>query len=420
MSAPPDIRSQLRSLSIPKDQRPASAQGPAPAKRLASSAPAKARRSMRPFVIVGVLLVVGVALVAGALKLKDSVGGGEPPPATRLLAIHARSDGESPPVFTAAGKIVSDHKVLVNTKVSGQIIGLAFEQGDRVQKGQVMARIEDILYKARRDQCAAQVEKTKASLQFNTVNFERISRLYKTGNAPEMEFIDAKRAFEEAQAQLGVDKAALDYAQKALTDCELTAPISGVILERNVEIGDFVAAEGGRGAQANAQLASIADMSMLRVEVDVSELDIARVKKDMPCTIKPDAYKDRRYKGHVMWLDPGANYSKATVQVKVRIDNPDDSLRVEGSAQVAFLAEEPRDLKNQAATIWIPASASLRDADGKTARVFVAVDGKLKQQAVKIGRESGSQLEIVGGLSEGQSILVDGLDKAADGQVIKP
>ena len=73
---------------------------------------------------------------------------------------------------------------------------------------------------------------------------------------------------------------------------------------------------------------------MLRVEVDISELDITRLHKNMPCRITPDAYKDRNYTGHIMWLDPGANYSKATVQVKVRIDNPDEFLRVEGSAKV--------------------------------------------------------------------------------------
>ena len=114
----------------------------------------------------------------------------------------------------------------------------------------------------------------------------------------------------------------------------MVAPIAGVILERDVEVGDFVSAEGGRSAMANSQFASIADMTKLRVEVDVSELDIARLRTDLPCVVVPDAYKDRRYHGHVMWLDPGANYAKATVQVKVRIDDPDDYLRVEGAAQV--------------------------------------------------------------------------------------
>jgi multidrug efflux pump subunit AcrA (membrane-fusion protein) len=191
-----------------------------------------------------------------------------------------------------------------------------------------------------------------------------------------------------------------------------------VILTRDVGVGDFVAAEGGRGAMANSQLGSIADMAALRVEVDVSELDIARVRRDMPCLVTPDARKDRKYPGRVMWIDPGANYSKATVGVKVRIENPDDTLRVEGSAQVAFLNEMPKNAPaTQTATrIWIPASASLPDGDGKIAKVFVAVDGRLRSTPITVGRKSGDQIEVVDGLEEGQSIASGPLDKIRDGQ----
>jgi HlyD family secretion protein len=159
-------------------------------------------------------------------------------------------------------------------------------------------------------------------------------------------------------------------------------------------------------------------MTKLRVEVDVSELDIARIRTAMPCTITPDAYKDRRYTGSVLWLDPGANYSKATVQVKVRIENPDDYLRVEGSAQVAFLTEPPQsqDSASQAPALWIPATACIPDSSGATAKVFVVSDGRLHAKTVSTGRRSGTQIEITSGLMEGQSIAADGLDKLKDGQ----
>src|SRR5690606_8225607 len=130
----------------------------------------------------------------------------------------------------------------------------------------------------------------------------------------DIEFADARRALNEARAQVEQSQAALDWAEKVLRDCDVLAPIAGVVLERNVEVGDFVAAEGGLGANANAQFGTIADMTKLRVEVDISELDIARLRKGMRCRITPDAYKDRRYPGYIMWIDPGANYSKATVQ----------------------------------------------------------------------------------------------------------
>ena len=414
MEAPSDIRTQLRSLSIAKDQRPATKK---------ASARSKVSRKSWLRVAAGItaliVIYLGVRLLSGLAG--PSAAGTE---GVRLMTVTSRAQSQAPPIFTAAGKIVSDHRVEVMAKVSGQIVSLHFEQGDRVEKDQLLAKIEDINYKARRDQAAAELEKAKATLAYQQVNYDRISRLHEASNAPDIEFSDARRWLDEAKAQVDSTSAMLDFAQKALNDCEVKAPIAGVVLERNVEVGDFVAAEGGRGMIANAQFAAIADMTALRVEVDVSELDIARIRKDMPCEITPDAYKDRRYRGHVMWIDPGANYSKATVQVKVRIDNPDDHLRVEGSAQVAFLSEAVADSQgagpSSTATIWIPKSACIPDSQAKTARVFVATDGKLHQTIVKTGRESGSQIEVVSGLSSGQSIAVDDVEKLSEGQRVKP
>lgn len=368
-----------------------------------------------------ILLFIGAGLYFGSQKLDlaGMIGGDKAEAAPlRLVTVTSRDLSQPMPILTATGKIVSDHKVLVNTKVSGQIVDLLFEQGDRVEKGQVLARIEDVIYRARRDEAAAQVEQARASVAYQKINFARIKDLFGRNAAPDIEFAAAKRDFDEAMARLSASEATLVWAQKALSDCEVQAPIAGVLLERNVEVGDFVAAEGGRGAIANAQLCTIADMTKLRVEVDISELDIARLKEDMPATIIPDAYKDRKYNGHVMWLDPGANYSKATVQVKVRIDDPDDFLRVEGSAQVAFLAEPPDSsaTAESGSSIWIPASACQREPTGSDGRVFVAADGRLKAVSVQLGRQVGNQIEVLSGLASGQSIVVDGLDKLTDGQ----
>lgn len=352
-------------------------------------------------------------------KLGAAVSGSPEASPVRLMQVSVGSEPQAQPVLTATGKIVSDHRVAVATKVSGQIIALYFEQGDRVDKGQLLARVEDVLYRARQDEAAARLVRSTANLAFQKVNFERVAGLVKSESAPDIEYADAKRALDEAQATVAADRATLDFTQKTLSDCEVTAPIAGVVLTRNVEVGDFVAAEGGRGANANAQFAIIADMSKLRVEVDISEMDIIRIRKDMPCTIIPDAYKNRQYRGYVMWLDPGANYSKATVQAKVRIEDPDDYLRVEGSAQVAFLAEPPREEASHAATaIWIPTSACLVDASGKTGIVFLATKERLRRTTIHLGRRHANQLEVTGGLTAGQSIVVDGLDRLTDGQPV--
>jgi RND family efflux transporter MFP subunit len=406
MAAPPNIRTQLRRLAIDKDRRPA---------RLAAASV----RSWRPlrwgFAVAGIV-AVGAGLLFVARKAPALLSGADTAPEVRLVTVAVRQPDQPMAVHTATGKIVSDHTVEVSTKVSGQIVGLYFEQGDVVEKGVLLARIEDVVYRALRDQAAATVEKSRASLEYQFINLPRVEKLHGQQNAPDIELADARRAADEARAQLAADEAQLDFAQKALTDCEVLAPIGGVILERNVEVGDFVAAEGGIGANANAQFGTIVDTSKLRVEVDVSELDIARLENRMACVITPDAYKDRRYTGHVMWIDPGADYSKATVQVKVRIDEPDDALRVEGSAQVAFLTGPLESDAGAAASLWIPASACLSDDAGDGGRVFVAAEGRLRQVSVRLGRRVGNQLEVVDGLSAGDCVAAEKLAELRDGQ----
>lgn len=411
MNAPTEIRAQLATLKIPKDQRPE------------SGSTGRRRGGGGKWLVLFVFLVIaGVGAYYGRQHLGRVMISSAAADEVRLMKVAVRGEAEAPPVLTATGKIVSDHKVQVTTKVSGQIVALFFEQGDRAEKGQLLARIEDVIYRARRDEAAARLEKAKAALKFAKFNYERTAGLFRQNIAPQIEYAEAERALHEAEAEKDAAQAVLDFTQKALNDCEVVAPIAGVVLERNVEVGDFVAAEGGRGANANAQFALIADMTKLRVEVDVSELDIARLKTGMPCTVTPEAYKDRRYTGQVMWLDPGANYSKATVQVKVRIDNPDEYLRVEGSAQVVFQTESPATAPattRAAPAIWIPNSACLPDPSGTNAKVFVLTEGRLKATTVTIGRRSGGQIEVIDGLSAGQSIAIDGLEKLTDGQRVR-
>jgi RND family efflux transporter MFP subunit len=403
----PELREQLRSLSIPREQRP----GATPA----------GRRSRR---FAGVVLLLVIALGLAGYVVWDKWGTRvpiltavtSPPMPIRLLKVQAQRPADVTPTLTATGKIVSDHHVDVATKVSGQIVALFFEQGDHVKRGQLLARIEDVLPQARRDEAVANLAKARADFEYQKVNFTRVQALAQTGQASDIEFAEARRAYDEAQATVAAGEATLAYAEKVLDDCQVLAPIDGVILERDVEVGDFVAAEGGRGAMANSQLGSIADMTQLRVEVDVNELDVARLWPEMPCVVIPDANKDRHYRGRVLWIDPGANYAKATVQVKVRIDEPDDSLRVEGAAQVQFLSGEPGAAAALSAGLWIPLSAVQVDGDGHAGRVLIAQDGRLRAVPVTLGRRERDSVEVISGLSAGQEIAAEGLERLVDGQ----
>ncbi|MBL8880455.1 MAG: efflux RND transporter periplasmic adaptor subunit [Phycisphaerales bacterium] len=413
MNAQHQLRDKLQSLSIPRDQRPQSAGGGDRTRTRSGGGTAW----IIALVIAGLGGTFAWNQYGGRIRpllaeILSSPGSANPKP--RLMTVTTQRASEIGAVQTATGKIVSDHEVDVATKVSGQVVELKFEQGDRVEKNQVLARIEDVIYRARRDSAAAMLEKSRASHEYQKFNYQRVKRLFETNQASETEVNDTVRWYNEAKAQMDADAAALALAEKQFRDCEVLAPISGVVLERSVEVGDFVAAEGGRGAMANSQFGVIADMSKLRVEVDISELDIHRIQRGMPCSIIPDAQKDRRYTGQVMWVDPGANYAKATVQVKVRVNDPDDALRVQGTAQVQFL-REASSAGDSKPMIFIPLAAVIASADGASGKVYVKSEGKLRERTVHLGARTATNVEITEGLSDGDMIAAEGIDKLRDG-----
>jgi HlyD family secretion protein len=228
----------------------------------------------------------------------------------------------------------------------------------------------------------------------------------------------ALAAVDVARAQVDAAAAVRDLEHKRLSDCDVIAPITGVVVERSAEVGDFVAAEGGRGGIANSQFVTLADMTRLRVEVDITEQDIAKLAKDMPCTVIPEAYRDRRYDGKVMWVDPQGNYSKATVQVKVRIFSPDAHLRIEGAVKVEFRPLGSEAQAGRPPAIWLPDSAV--DGLPSAPRVQTLEGNRIRIVPVKVGDRSGKQVQILSGLTAGATVVSEFRPDLPDGRIIRP
>lgn len=366
-------------------------------------------------------------------------------------------------VLVANGKIVSDVRVNVATKVSGQITDLYIEQGDTVEKGQVLARIETDVYEAQRDQAKAGVEQLRRTItqtkanhkrdlaavdearsdyEWRKYNYDRLKNLAERHQASDVELTEARLTLEGAaaalskadatakstesaitvmEAELEASDAALRLQQKRLDDCAIRAPVSGVILERNAQVGDFLAAEGGLGANANAQLVSIADMTLLRVEIDVSERDIHRLHANQRARITPDAYQSDVFDGHVMWIDPIGDYARAIVQVKVRIENPKPELRIEGSAKVEFLAARSKTPTTQSADrFWLPLETVKIPPGNDSPLVFTIINDRAVATPVTIGMRTAKTVEVISGVYPGMEIIADHLDQIKDGTLVSP
>jgi HlyD family secretion protein len=214
---------------------------------------------------------------------------------------------------------------------------------------------------------------------------------------PRQEEIDSLRG------QVEQNKGALAYAETNLANTIIRAPVTGTILERAVEKGEFVTTSfvGDRGAKG--YVVSIADLNDLEVELDISQNDFAKLHSGQHGIITTDAFPDLKYDGFIKEISPEANRQKATVQIKVKVERPDDHLRPEMNASVAFLADRKPVTREGAPSKPIVMVPALAVRDGA---VFVLLDGKAVRRAVKTGATSGQSVRIEEGLIGGEDVIV--------------
>ena len=211
-------------------------------------------------------------------------------------------------------------------------------------------------------------------------------------------------------------RGAVAYAQTQLDNTVIRSPVTGTILERAVEKGEFLTTSfvGDRGAKG--YVVSLADLNDLQVELDISQTDFAKLGSRQRGVVTTDAFPDRKYDGVIEEISPEANRQKATVQVKVKVLKPDDYLRPEMNASVAFIADEKpggATTAPQARLFLVPPSAVRDNA------VFVVLDGKAVRRAVKAGATTSQGMRIDEGLIGGEDLIVNPPASLKDGDRVR-
>jgi HlyD family secretion protein len=213
-------------------------------------------------------------------------------------------------------------------------------------------------------------------------------------------------------------KAALDYAETQLASTEIKAPVSGTVLQRIVERGEMVTPSAFGESGARTSVVSLADLNDLQIELDISQTDFARLKMGQRAEIIPEAFPRLRYTGYIYEIAPEANRAKATVQVKVKVENPDEQLRPEMNARVNFLADAAS-AETGAATsrVLVPRLSVVRRDSSDF--VFVIKGGRVEQRVIRRGEESGDYYYVLEGLSGGEMVVTDGANQLQDGDRVK-
>jgi HlyD family secretion protein len=372
-------------------------------------------------------------------------------------------------ILNATGYIVAAHKIELAAKVVGKVAWIGVDKADRVTQGQELVRLEDDEYRAQLQQAKGNLETLQAHLdslvngsrpeeiaraeadlasahadEVNAkVNLDRMKQLVADHIQPRQGLDDAQAKFdaavarsaslartldlaklgarrediEAARGQVEQAKGQLAYNQVQLENTIIRAPVTGTILERNVEKGEFVTTGfvGDKGAKG--YVVSIADLKDLKVELDINQNDFAKLGPNQKGLVTTDAFPDRRYEGVIDEVSPEANRQKATVQVKVKILKPDQYLRPEMNASVAFVAPAKPAAATETETpkpvIVVPSTAVRNGA------VFVVIDGRVVRRQVKSVSSGAQGVRIEDGLIGGEDLIVNPAADLKDGDRVK-
>jgi RND family efflux transporter MFP subunit len=350
--------------------------------------------------------------------------------AVEIGTVVLTTSGQESAVLTASGYIVAQRKAAVASKGTGRLEYLGVIEGDRVITGQIIGRLENRDVEAALGQVKANLtvakaglESVKAEMEEATSNFERQKTLFAQNSISRAEYDGANARYKRSVAAVASAEASIKYAEANVRASEvqleytlIRAPFDGVVMTKNANVGEvispFGAAAGSRGA-----IVTVADMTSLEVEADVSESNIEKIKEGMSCEITLDAYPDRRYSGFVNKIVPTADRAKATVLTKVRFKDRDERVLPEMRAKVNFLKEgKPQDEKNSAPKISVPASA-ITVRNGQKV-VFVLHGETVTETAVTLGDVMGNRIEIKKGVVPGEKVVLRPSQQIATGAKI--
>ena len=334
----------------------------------------------------------------------------------KLTTVVKQSPAKSNAVLTASGYVVAQRKASVSSKGTGVLVYLGVVEGDKVKKGQIIARLDDRDIVAQLDQAKSNYQLYKAQLNEIENNYNREKELFGRGLSSQQALDQAESNYKTLLANIDIAQAGIRVAEVALENMIIRAPFNGTVLTKNAEVGEIVAPFGA-STTSRAAVVTIADMTSLMVETDVSESNIEKIKQDLDCEIVLDAYPDKSYQGYVFKIVPTADRSKATVLVKVGFKNYDSRVLPEMSAKVSFLSETKGEEENQLPVLTIPLSA-VDELNGKKI-VYIVKDDKAFQKEISTGRLLGSYVEIISGLEEGDEIIDNLNENIKDGVQVK-
>lgn len=369
----------------------------------------RAQRRRKLWLVGGsVTALLAVAWVAAALLRVSEV---------QVATAESAADGGATVVLNASGYVVARRLATVSSQVTGRIATVLFEEGDSVAAGQELARLDDAAARAalevairQRDAAGRQLEEVKVRLAEAVRERDRL-RALQADNLVSASAVDAAEAnaaalaarLETALADQAVAAAAVRVQAEDLDEHLIRAPFAGVIISKDAQPGEMVSPISAGGGFTRTGIATLVDMDSREIEVDVNEAYINRVHDGQRAEATLDAYPDWRIPCRVTAIVPAADRQKATVRVRIAIDELEPRILPDMGAKVRFLGAGHSGTGSAVARV--PVAAVIDGEDG--AFVWLLEDGRVRRRLVEVGEERSGLRDILGGIEPGAVVVVD-------------
>jgi RND family efflux transporter MFP subunit len=285
------------------------------------------------------------------------------------------------------------------------------EPGDLVAEGMVLASLDPRQLQDQLTEAQAQLAAAQASFATAQENWQRVQNLYNEQSATATEYDDARQQFQSTQANVTAASAQVDQASDVLGDTDLTSPLTGVVVERNIEVGSLV---------SSATTAfELADPSEIKAVFGIPDTQLKTIKLGDRLSITTQSLPDQTFSGTVMSISPAADNTTRLFPIELGLDNADNALKI---GMIASLVLQVGEEAAQASTI--PIDALVRE-DGKAGSYAVFVvetnDGAsvARERSVTIGEVHGNRIAVLSGLEAGDAVVVVGTNTVRDGQTVQ-
>lgn len=337
-------------------------------------------------------------------------------------------------VLDASGYVTARRQATVSAKVTGRVAEVRIEEGQRVEEGEVLARLDPVDAQAALEQARTQLDAARALLVEQRVQLTRAERDQKRQQDLVARKLTSQQASEDAvtevaalrariaaqERQVAVAQSGLDMAQVQLDNTVVKAPFSGVVTVKAAQPGEIVSPMSAGGGFTRTGIGTIVDMNSLEIEVDVNESYIGRVQPGQPVESTLNAYPDWKIPGKVIAIIPTADRSKATVKVRIGLDIKDGRIVPDMGARVAFLGEArpaPAADAKPIPGVLVPAEAIKNVGDASLA--YVVKDGRLEERKLTLGQTMSSSRQVLSGLSAGDRVALAPPDGVKSGDKVE-